>query len=209
MEPREKATSTGRADKLSEILRALGVEAPDEKARVLLERFGSFAGLARANVEDIHATLPGDSTIANLVLAAQHIVGAGLQETVNRSTLDPLDENLHNYLRLKLSYRREEVLLGLFADAQGKLIEERVLALGDGHSVTASPTAVLRIATTIGAGRIILVHNHPSGNPVAGRTDLRSMEELKARAAALDLSILDHLIIGGTQIFSMTRGRLL
>lgn len=175
----------------------------------LLEQFGSFLALANASADELAAILPSPEPLLTALAGALRIVIAGVRETAVRSWLDPSSRRLHDYLRLTLGHRREEVLLGFFGSEEGKLISQRTLAFGDGHSVSLSPASVLRTALSLRAPQILLVHNHPSGRAQPSKADYRSMTELGRRAAALDCKIIDHLIVGGTDVFSIRRRRIL
>lgn len=141
--------------------------------------------------------------------AAQEIAFAATRERVLATRLDPRDAGFLDYLRLRMGSRQNEVLLGFFATADDELLCERTLAESDGHALAISAVAVLRAAIAVDAARILIVHNHPSGLARPSKADKRATAELIERGAALDIKVLDHLIVGGTQVYSMHSEQLL
>lgn len=140
-------------------------------------------------------------------LAARKIISAGIRETALRTPLDPASADFHRYLLHRLSHRQEEILLGFFADGQGGFIAECVLGVGDGRSVGISARAVMRRAVALQAERILLAHNHPSADCAPSADDIASTREIDAQSGVLGIALLDHLIVGGAQVYSIREGR--
>lgn len=209
MELRAPFEPRSRHAYLTNILHDLGAAQPSELACSLLAQFPTFAALSAASKEDLSRHSPMTSGLSKALAAALKIVSAGVREEAIETKLEPADEALLSYLRLILSHREEEILIGLFARCDGSLIAEHTLAIGNGHSVKISAAAVLRQAIALCASRILLVHNHPSGQASPSLADKAGLGELDRRAAALDLEIMDHLIVGRSAIFSMRLGRVL
>lgn len=142
-------------------------------------------------------------------MAAQTIALAGIRERALTSRLKPDDPPFLDYLRLRMARRDSEMLIGFFAALDGSLICERTLAEAEGHFLVISAASILRVAVAVGAAKIVLVHNHPSGIARASRSDRLATKELTQRGEALDIVLLDHLIVGGSQIYSMKLKRLM
>lgn len=206
---RAPVPAVSRATYLTQILAGMGVARPAEAADTLLGRFSTFSALSRASPAALIDLVPGTPELGKALAAALQIVGAGVRERAIETTLDPADEALHGYLRLTLAHREAEILLGLFADRAGRLIAERTLAMGDGQAVCISAAAILRQAIALGARQILLVHNHPSGDARPSAADRQAMAELQRRAETVEVELLDHLIVGRTDIFSLRAGRAL
>ena len=124
-----------------------------------------------------------------------------------QTVLTPDSAALLNYLRITLGSRREEILLGFFADPEGRLLSEATLAIGDGHSVSTSPTALMRAAINFNATKILLAHNHPSGMAFASHADVSALKALDLCSEALGVAIIDQLIVTRSEIYSMRRRR--
>lgn len=205
MELRPQAPS--RVAYLASVLAPLGTLDPQATATTVLNRFGSIAAFANADIGSLNAALPSVPGLPMALIAAQQIAAAGRRETALTSRLDPNDPRFLDYLRLRMADRKTEILLGFFATQNANMLSERTLASSEGHQITISAAAILREAIVVAATSLLLVHNHPSGVARPGRADELAMDELTKRAAAVDIRIIDHLIVGGQAIFSMQQGR--
>lgn len=175
----------------------------------MLDRFGSLAAFANAELADLNQALPNAPTLPAALVAAQKIAFAGIHERAVATRLECCDPDFLDYLRLRLAARRHEILLGFFLANDGTLLCERTLATSAGHAVEISAAAVLREAVVVHAAQILLAHNHPSGEARSSAADEAAMVQLKTRAAAIDLEVVDHLIVAGPRIYSMKRRVLL
>jgi DNA repair protein RadC len=194
---------------LASVLAGLGANEPQETARRILERFGSLAAFASADASQLKAALLAIPALPPALAAAQEIAFAAMKERVLTSPLNPYDPPFLDYLRLSLGGRRAEVLLGFFAAPDGMLLSEQKLAESKGHSLAISAAAILREAISLGAAKVLMVHNHPSGSCRASKADEQSTKELFARGLAVDIALIDHLVVGGGDIYSIRRGRIL
>lgn len=172
-----------------------------------MEEFGSLAELTDASEERLTRFFSGEKRFVSSLIAARKILVAGIQEAALKPPLDPGSKNLHRYLLQKLGHRREEILLGLFADDEGGFIAENVLGIGDGQGVEVSARGVLQRTVSFGAGQLLLAHNHPSSSCIPSCRDLRETRKIKKMASTLGIRLLDHLVIGGRRIYSICQGR--
>ena len=112
-------------------------------------------------------------------------------------------EDTENYLKLKLATLEHEEFHCLFLDNQHALIKHECLFTGtiDGSSVY--PREVLKRALQLNAAALIFAHNHPSGNCAPSQADKDITKKLKDAASLLDIRVLDHIIIGGINSYSL------
>lgn len=174
-----------------------------------MDEFGSISGLIEASEERLCNALRGERFFVTSLLAARKIVAAGIREAALETTLDPQSPDLHRYLFQNLAHRREEFLVGFFADDNGGFIAEAILAMGDGQGVGISARGVLQRTLTFGAGQLLLVHNHPSKTCSPSRKDIQETRKIRKMASTLGITLLDHLIVGGQRIYSICQGRVL
>lgn len=174
-----------------------------------MDEFGSMSGLAEASEERLASFFRGDGSFVASLLAARKIVTAGIRETAVKTPLDPSSAHLHRYLFQKLAHRREEILIGFFADDCGGFISETILGMGDGQGVEVSARGVLQRTVAAGAGQLLLVHNHPSTSCTPSSRDIRETRKIRKMASLLGITLLDHLIVGGRSIYSICKGRVL
>ena len=188
---------------LADLLAPFAGARAERTAGRLLERFGSVERALTACNEQLLDACKEDRDIGSLIAAAKSLVLAALKETVIRTPVASDDLALHEYLKIKFRGRPYEELHAIFVDhAQGFLSEELV-AIGDRSHVQTHIRPILRRAIELEARGFLLVHNHPSRHPGPSREDIRSTKQIAQVAKALDLTVFDHLIVAGNNVFSM------
>jgi len=171
----------------------------------LLDRFGSLDRILSASVEQI-VTACGDAPhVGTMIAGARALVLASMQESVVRSKVDPADPNLKRYLALKFRGLPYEELHAIFVDDSHGFMSEELVALGSSHKVEVRIAPLLRRALELGARGFYLVHNHPSGSPQPSPEDISATLRIVAVARAIDVAVLDHLIIAGKSVVSMRK----
>ena len=150
-----------------------------------------------------------DRDVGKLIAAARILVQAGMQETVARSCVSSDDPALQAYLISKFRSRSHEELHAIYVDgARGYLCEELV-AIGETGRVETRIRPILTRALELRAKGFFLVHNHPSESPEPSLEDICSTRHISRIAQALELELFDHLIIAGSEVFSMRGAELL
>jgi DNA repair protein RadC len=103
---------------------------------------------------------------------------------------------LVDYCTAAMAREKTEQLRLLFLDKKNGLIEEEIYAVGTVDHTPLYPREVVRRALEIGASAMILVHNHPSGDPTPSATDIEMTRNVKEAAATLGITLHDHVIVG-------------
>ncbi|MCA3323164.1 MAG: DNA repair protein RadC [Roseomonas sp.] len=174
-------------------------------ARALLARFGSFAGAISAPVQELGQIEGlGEAGIA----ALRCIQAAALRlarEEVRESPVLNNWEKLLAYLNAALARERVEQFRILFLDAKNRLIADEAQAKGTVNHTPVYPREVVRRALELQATALILVHNHPSGDPNPSRADVDMTREIGQAATMLGIVLHDHLIIGNGRHYSFRR----
>jgi DNA repair protein RadC len=164
-------------------------------AKSLIERFGSFAavlGASRANLEDAGL---GETTVD----ALKAIQEAGIRLTRENAQSRPVfgsGQAVIDYCRAALAHAETEEFHVLFLDRKNGLIAPEKQARGTVDHTPVYPREVVKRALELSASAIILVHNHPSGDPTPSKADIEMTREVARAAAALGIAVHDHLIIG-------------
>lgn len=114
-----------------------------------------------------------------------------------------------DYFMEELRYEEQEQLVVLFLNAKNKLIKEKLMFKGTVNASLASPREIFLEALEVHAVRLVLVHNHPSGEPSPSREDLRLTERIRRAGILLDIALLDHVIIGDNCYVSLREEGLL
>ena len=103
---------------------------------------------------------------------------------------------LLDYCTAAMARSQNEEFRVLFLDRKNVLVADEVQSRGTVDHAPAYPREIVRRALEHGASAIILVHNHPSGDPTPSRADIDMTREITAAAKALKIAVHDHLVIG-------------
>ncbi|SIO19316.1 RadC family protein [Vannielia litorea] len=165
-------------------------------AHALLERFTDFNGVLSAPIARLRDVPEvGEAVIAELkiVEAAAHRLARSrvLQKQVISSWAQLLD-----YCRASMGHRETEQFRVLYLDRRNVLIADEEQARGTVDHVPVYPREVVKRALELNASALILVHNHPSGDPTPSGADIEMTEKIREAADALGITLHDHLIVG-------------
>ncbi|WIY51601.1 DNA repair protein RadC [Devosia sp. YIM 151766] len=168
-----------------------------ELAKELLKRFGSFSavlGASPARLTEVKGL--GPTSITNLKV---------IQAAAQRYGRDQIDRELPilaswsqliDYCRSQMAYETIEQFRVLFLDKKNRLIADEVQQVGTVDHTPVYPREVIRRSLELSATALILVHNHPSGDPAPSSADVRMTREIADIAKPLGISLHDHIIIG-------------
>lgn len=178
-------------------------------ARTLISRFGSFAGAISATVPELLAV----DGLGEAGVAAVKIVQAAAQrlskaEVLYRPVLGNW-ERLMEYLQVVLAREKIEQFRILFLDNRNRLLADEAQARGTVNHTPVYPREVIKRALELHATAIILVHNHPSGDPSPSDDDIEMTRDIKRAAATLGIVLHDHVIVGTGQWLSFRKTGLL
>lgn len=178
-------------------------------AKTLIARFGSYSAVIAAPPDELVTVKGvGESAVATLKvvqLAAHRLARA---EVLERPVLSNWDR-LMDYLHTVLARERVEQFRVLFLDTRNRLLADEAQAKGTVNHTPVYPREVVKRALELKATGLILVHNHPSGDPTPSRDDLEMTQEVKRAAMALSIVLHDHVIVGNGKWLSFRREGLL
>jgi DNA repair protein RadC len=165
-------------------------------AQQLLDRFGGWAGLLAAGVQDL-AQVKGMGPAKRAEIAAVlEIARRSLKQQLAEKPAMNDVEMVKTYVRLQLGGLGHEVFAALFLDAQLKLIVMETLFQGSLTSTTVHPREVVKRALALGAAAVVLAHNHPSGVAEPSHADELLTRRLSEALALVDVRVIDHLVVG-------------
>ncbi len=171
-------------------------------AHALLDAFGDFNRVITAPPERLrNITGIGDAVITDLKVleaAAHRMARAKVMKTHVISSWDAILDYCHT----TMSHRETEQFRILFLDRKNILIADEEQARGTVDHVPVYPREVAKRALELNASALILVHNHPSGDPTPSRADIDVTEQVGAACAVLGITLHDHLIIGKSRELS-------
>ncbi len=187
------------------ILLRIGIEGKDAVtlARELLKHFGGLRGLLNADKKDLENIKGlGTAKIAQL-LAATEIAKRQLKEEIVGKTVINEPEDVLEYLSLSMSNLKEEVFKVIYLNSANVVLAAEDLFKGTVDQSAVYPREIIKRAFDLNASGLIFVHNHPSGSLKPSKHDLSLNEKLVKACRAVDLTPLDHIIIGPTGYFSL------
>jgi DNA repair protein RadC len=165
-------------------------------AKILLKKFGSFAEVMHApetRLREVDGV--GDATVTNLKLiaAASHRIAKG--ELQQRAMLSSWNDVV-DYCRTSMAFADKEQFRILFLDKRNQLIADEVQQTGTVDHTPVYPREVIKRALELSATAVILVHNHPSGDPTPSQADIQMTRAIIDIANPLGISVHDHIIVG-------------
>jgi DNA repair protein RadC len=165
-------------------------------AKRLLARFGSFAAVVTADAARIMEVEGAGEAVAvtlkSIDAAAQRLAR---QQVENRPVLSSW-QALIDYCRVVMAHDETEQFRLLFLDRRNYLIADEMHQRGTVDQTAVYPREIVKRALDLGAVALILVHNHPSGDPAPSKADIALTREIQKATAGVGVTIHDHLVIG-------------
>jgi DNA repair protein RadC len=165
-------------------------------AKLLLEKFGSFAEVITApesRLGEVKGLGDGGVTELKIVQAA---AGRLLRGQVKKRPALSSWSAVLDYCRTAQAFADRELFRVLFLDKRNQLIADEVQQTGTIDHTPVYPREVVKRALELSATAIILVHNHPSGDPTPSHADIQMTQQIIAVAQPLSISVHDHIIVG-------------
>lgn len=164
-------------------------------AKDLIKRFGGYAAVISAPRERLAEAGLGEGAIDALHVVRASAVRLAREEALDKPVLSSWVKVVE-FCRADMAHKEQEHFRLLFLDKKNILIHDEVQARGTVDHAPVYPREVLKRALEIGASALILVHNHPSGDPTPSREDIEMTKEIQRAAKSLGIAIHDHLVIG-------------
>ncbi|WP_334407535.1 RadC family protein [Bradyrhizobium sp. AZCC 2289] len=165
-------------------------------AKTLLKTFGSFAEVIHAPVARLREVDGiGEASInqLKLIAAAAHRIARG---EIKRSVALSSWNDVIDYCRTGMAFADKEQFRLLFLDKRNRLIADEVQQTGTVDHTPVYPREVIKRALELSATALILVHNHPSGDPTPSQADIQMTKAIIDIAGPLGISVHDHIIVG-------------
>jgi DNA repair protein RadC len=171
-------------------------------AKALLARFGGLAGVLGAAPGDLR-TVPGvgEQAALDLKLMQEAALRMG-RETLTKRPLISSWSALLAYVRTALAYEPREQFRVLFLDKKNCLIADELLGSGTVDHAPVYPREVARRSLELSASAVILLHNHPSGDPTPSSADVDMTRQIVDALRPLRIAMHDHLVVGRNGVAS-------
>ena len=165
-------------------------------AKSLLKKFGSFAEVIHApeaRLREVDGIKDASVHQLKLIAAAANRIAKG---EIKRSVALSSWNDVIGYCRSGMAFADKEQFRILFLDKRNQLIADEVQQTGTVDHTPVYPREVIKRALELSATAIILVHNHPSGDPTPSQADIQMTKAIIEIAAPLGISVHDHIIVG-------------
>lgn len=172
-------------------------------ARRLIEKFGTLGSVISEDAALLLETPDTDEQAVLLFRLVQSIAVHLAREQIPQHTVISSTDALLDYCKARFSRSRVEHFQIFFLDQKNALIAEETQGKGTVDHVPIYPREIVRRALALNASSIILVHNHPSGDPTPSLADIQMTEKIASIAEPLGIQVLDHIIIGRTRHMSL------
>ena len=165
-------------------------------AKALLDRFGGIAGVLSARQDELKSVKGvGASVALDLKLLQEATLRIGRGEVRKRTVISSWSALLA-YAKAALAHEPREQFRVLFLDKKNQLIADETMNEGTVDHAPVYPREVARRALELSASAVILVHNHPSGDPTPSAADIDMTRQVIEAGRALRIAVHDHLVVG-------------
>ena len=165
-------------------------------AKLLLEKFGSFSEVlnaSEARLKEVNGV--GDAVITEIKLIKASALRL-MQSNLEKKEIISSWNQMISYCTVAMAHQQREQFRIIFLDKRNQIIADEVQAEGTIDHTPVYVREVVRRCLDVGATAIILLHNHPSGDPTPSRADISMTKEIIDALDKIGILVLDHLIIG-------------
>ncbi|MEE0685295.1 MAG: DNA repair protein RadC [Lachnospiraceae bacterium] len=166
-------------------------------------------GLCQIGIEELTKVRGVGKVKAIQLKAVAELTRRISKRTAKESLVMDSPETVARYFMEDLRHRDKECFMMLSLDSKGALISESLISIGTVNASLASPREVFVEAVNNRAVSIILVHNHPSGNPKPSKNDLVVTRQMKDAGELLGIKLIDHIIIGDNSYVSLSEEKMM
>lgn len=172
-------------------------------AKQLLARFGSLGGVLAAGPEALRTVKGvGEAVAIDLGLVREIALRTAREQVAKRTVISSWNALLA-YVKTALAHEPREQFRVIFLDKKNQLIADEIMNRGTVDHAPVYPREVVRRALELSASALILVHNHPSGDPTPSTPDVDMTREIVNAARPLRIAVHDHLIVGRDGVASL------
>jgi DNA repair protein RadC len=195
----DQALGKGLAEyELLELILFQAIPRGDTKplAKSLLQKFGSLAALLQADQGLILETPGAGLAVLHAIQLMHAVMVKALQHEMMDAPVLASWQSVLDYCKTTMAYDKRETVRLLFLDRKNKVMADEVQQTGTVDQAPIYPREVVKRALDLGASALIIVHNHPSGDPTPSAADIEMTAKVQEAAKPLGIQIHDHIIIG-------------
>ena len=165
-------------------------------AKALLKRFGTLEGVLMAPAKELRTVDGVGRKVAESVSVLAAIHRRSLEDRFRKKAILSSWKAVMDYLWAEMAFLHHEQFRVLFLDKRNGLIANEAMQEGTVDHTPAYPREVIRRAIELSATALVLVHNHPSGDPTPSRADIDMTQQIMAAGKPLGIVVHDHIIVG-------------
>ena len=171
-------------------------------AQVLSEHGGALRALGMLSIEELTEHDGLDRSKALILQAAMELGRRLLEEERGSKLVMKNAEDIYNYYRLRMSDGFREECHVMLLDTKGQFMGSHVVSVGGLSQASVDVRVVMRYALLHAASQLVLVHNHPSGNPMPSKDDEHLTQAVVKACHVMNIRMMDHVIIGDNTYYS-------
>jgi DNA repair protein RadC len=178
-------------------------------AKALIRKFKTFGGVLSASMDELQVVNGIGERSAILFKLVHDLAGVYLAEKIFDHDVLSSPGAVRDFCRMKMGGRKREAFMVIFLNPKNHVITYQVLQEGTIDHATIYPREIVTAALRHLATGIIMVHNHPSGECTPSQADLKITESIVNAAAAIEVKVLDHLIVSRENYLSFSEKSLI
>lgn len=196
---------------LLELLLTYAVPRLDVKpvAKELLRRFGGLAGVLDASQKELESAYGFGPASAILVRLVKNLCAAYLEQQMKTADVLSTPEAVTRFAKMKLAGLKHEAFMVVYVNVKNMVIGHEIVNEGTVDHAVVYPRRIIESALATHAAGLILVHNHPSGDPEPSPEDRKLTRNIVDAARTMDIRVLDHVVVGRAGHYSFHENNLL
>ena len=186
-----------------------GIAEPRAISRELLEQFGSLGAIFAADKGRLGKIAYVNDRMVARLKAVQLALERILHQPIKENPIIGSWTSLTDFLKVTLRHKTTEHLLVLYLDRKNRLIRDEVHQQGTVDHTPLYPREIVKRALELAASAIIMVHNHPSGDPTPSKADIDMTKQVIRALESVDITVHDHVIVGRNDFLSFRAQKLI
>lgn len=178
-----------------------------KEAKEIIEKFGSVRGFFDADTEELKKVKFIKDKAITLIKFIKEASALYHLQQVKEIPLTESKDEIINYCIKKLGFKKEEEFWLISLDSKYSIIKENLISKGLTDKAPVYPRKILEIALQNKAFSILLLHNHPNGNPKASEHDINITKAIDLPARVLNMNIYDHIIVANDKYYSLKENK--
>lgn len=171
-------------------------------AKILLKKFGNIGNIINASQQEITSIEGMGNKAYESFQIIKAVIHALLKEKIVSKVAIECFDDVIEYCRSNMKYLNHEELRIIFLNGAGHIIKDKIIQKGTIDAVEVYTREIMKKCLEFGAKGIILIHNHPSGDPTPSGNDIICTTKIKEACDIFNISLVDHVIVGGDKYIS-------